>query len=51
MNDFQPLDLGLVGNGRVAALVNPLGRIVWWCYPRFDSNPVFSRLLSGEEEK
>ncbi|MGH1359087.1 MAG: glycoside hydrolase family 15 protein [Burkholderiaceae bacterium] len=51
MNDFQPLDLGLVGNGRVAALVNPLGRIVWWCYPRFDSNPVFSRLVAGDEEK
>ncbi|MFK7964698.1 MAG: glycoside hydrolase family 15 protein [Burkholderiaceae bacterium] len=51
MTDHQPLDLGLIGNGRVAALVNPLARIVWWCYPRFDSNPVFSRLLAGEEEK
>ena len=27
------------------------GRIVWWCYPRFDSDPVFSRLLAGDEEK
>ena len=26
-------------------------RLVWWCFPRFDSNPVFSRLLSGDEEK
>lgn len=51
MNNLEPLDLGLIGNGRVAALVNPLGRIVWWCYPRFDSNPVFSRLLAGDEEK
>ncbi len=51
MKNFQPLDLGLIGNGRVAALVNPLGRIVWWCYPRFDSNPVFSRLVAGDEEK
>jgi GH15 family glucan-1,4-alpha-glucosidase len=24
---------------------------VWWCFPRFDSNPAFSRLLSGDEEK
>lgn len=51
MNRFKDLDLGLVGNGRIAALVNPLGRIVWWCSPRFDSNPVFSNLVSGNEEK
>jgi GH15 family glucan-1,4-alpha-glucosidase len=51
MKRFKDLDLGLVGNGRIAALVNPLGRIVWWCSPRFDSNPVFSNLVSGSEEK
>jgi len=47
----QPLDLALIGNCRVAALVDANGRLVWWCFPRFDSNPVFSRLLSGDEEK
>ncbi|HYC25768.1 MAG TPA: glycoside hydrolase family 15 protein [Roseiarcus sp.] len=47
----QALDLALIGNCRVAALVDPFGRIVWWCFPRFDSNPVFSRLLAGDEEK
>jgi GH15 family glucan-1,4-alpha-glucosidase len=47
----QALDLALIGNCRIAALVNPAGRIVWWCFPRFDSDPVFSRLLAGEEEK
>jgi GH15 family glucan-1,4-alpha-glucosidase len=47
----QALDLALIGNCRVAALLNDRGRIVWWCFPRFDSNPVFSRLLAGEEEK
>jgi GH15 family glucan-1,4-alpha-glucosidase len=47
----QPLDLALIGNCRIAALVNATGRIVWWCFPRFDSNPVFCRLLSGDEEK
>ena len=25
--------------------------IVWWCYPRFDSDPIFWRLLAGKEEK
>jgi GH15 family glucan-1,4-alpha-glucosidase len=46
-----PLDLGLIGNGRTAALVDTKGRILWWCFPRFDGDPVFSRLLAGEEEK
>jgi GH15 family glucan-1,4-alpha-glucosidase len=45
------LDLAVIGNGRTAALVDPTSRIVWWCYPRFDSDPIFSRLLAGKEEK
>src|SRR5215471_9322669 len=44
------LDLAVIGNGRTAALVDPEARLVWWCYPRFDSDPVFSRLLAGDEE-
>jgi GH15 family glucan-1,4-alpha-glucosidase len=47
----QALDLAVIGNCRIAALANPTGRIVWWCYPRFDSDPIFSRLLAGDEEK
>lgn len=47
----EALDLAPIGNGRVAALVDRRGRLVWWCFPRFDSDPVFSRLLAGEEEK
>ncbi|MGH6769968.1 MAG: glycoside hydrolase family 15 protein [Xanthobacteraceae bacterium] len=50
MTDYG-LDLAVVGNCRTAALVNPGARIVWWCLPRFDSNPVFCRLLAGDEEK
>src|SRR5580704_5769114 len=50
MNDFG-LDLAVIGNGRTAALVNPMSRIVWWCYPRFDGDPIFSRLVAGGEEK
>jgi GH15 family glucan-1,4-alpha-glucosidase len=45
------LDYGLIGNGRIAALCDRQARIVWWCFPRFDANPVFSRLLAGHAEK
>jgi hypothetical protein len=45
------LDLAVIGNGRTAALLNPISRLVWWCYPRFNSDPIFSRLLAGDEEK
>src|SRR5262249_52987033 len=45
------LDLAVIGNGRTAALVDPSARLVWWCYPRFDRDPIFCRLLSGDEEK
>ncbi|MBV9260598.1 MAG: glycoside hydrolase family 15 protein, partial [Pseudolabrys sp.] len=45
------LDLAVIGNGRTAALLEPCGRIVWWCLPRYDGDPVFCRLLAGNEEK
>jgi GH15 family glucan-1,4-alpha-glucosidase len=45
------LDLAVIGNGRTAALLDPASRIVWWCLPRYDSDPVFSRLLAGADEK
>ncbi len=45
------LDLAVIGNGRTAALVDPCSRIVWWCYPRFDGDPIFCRLVAGKEEK
>src|SRR6267143_1418811 len=45
------LDLAVIGNGRTAALVDPTARIVWWCFPRFDGDPVFCRLLTGDEDK
>jgi GH15 family glucan-1,4-alpha-glucosidase len=45
------LDLALIGNGRTAALIDPQSRIVWWCFPGFDGDPIFCRLLAGNEEK
>src|SRR4029077_13407875 len=43
------LDLGVIGNGIVAALIDRRGRIVWHCLPRFDGDPVFCSLLNGED--
>lgn len=40
------LNLGVIGNGMVNALVDGHGRIVWHCVPAFDGDPVFCSLLS-----
>src|SRR5208283_2773422 len=47
------VDLALIGNSCAAALVDRNDRIAWWCFRHFyfDSDPVFSRLLAGDEEK
>ncbi|MGH6848420.1 MAG: trehalase-like domain-containing protein [Methylocella sp.] len=50
MNDYG-LDLAVIGNGRIAALIDPASKIVWWRFPRFDDDPNFCQLLSRIEEK
>jgi GH15 family glucan-1,4-alpha-glucosidase len=42
------LNLGVVGNCAFSALIDPHGRVVWSCLPRFDGDPVFHALLGGE---
>lgn len=39
------LDLGLIGNCRIGALIDDQGEIVWCCLPRFDGDPTFCSLL------
>lgn len=39
------LDLALIGNCSIAALVDRMARVVWLCLPRFDGDPVFHGLL------
>jgi GH15 family glucan-1,4-alpha-glucosidase len=41
------LDLALIGNCAIGALVDASARIVWCCMPRFDSDPVFHALLDS----
>jgi len=41
------LDLAMVGNCAIGALIDARGRIVWWCVPRFDGDPVFHALLGS----
>lgn len=45
------LNLGLIGNGQVASLIDETGTHVWTCLPQFDSDPVFCRLLRNESER
>ncbi|MEN3974039.1 glycoside hydrolase family 15 protein [Emcibacter sp. SYSU 3D8] len=43
------MNLGVIGNGNVAALIDSGGRICWHCLPRFDGDPVFCSLLNGDD--
>ncbi|MEM7540775.1 MAG: glycoside hydrolase family 15 protein [Pseudomonadota bacterium] len=44
------LNLGLIGNSTIAALVDRHASIVWCCMPGFDGDPVFDGLLRDEIE-
>jgi len=45
MNPSSDLDLAVIGNCQVAALIDRRGRIVWMCLPKPDADPVFCALL------
>lgn len=46
----QNLELGVIGNGCIAALIDDKARIVWACLPKFDSDASFCALLSPQRE-
>ena len=42
------LELALIGNGAIGALIDKKAEIVWSCYPRFDGHPIFCSLLKTD---
>lgn len=44
------LNLGVIGNCSISALVDAQGDIVFSCLPRFDGDPVFNALLQPGDE-
>ena len=43
---MSDLNLGVIGNCVIGALIDQRGRHVWCCYPRFDADPIFNSLLN-----
>ncbi|MBF9232711.1 glycoside hydrolase family 15 protein [Microvirga alba] len=48
---MSSLDLAVIGNCMIAALIDRRAQIVWSCFPRFDADPVFSALLDSPENR
>ena len=46
----QTLNLAVIGNCQISALIDTVGRIVWACLPRLDGDPVFCSLLGGDAD-
>jgi len=45
------LELGLIGNGAIGALIDERAEIVWCCLPRFDGDPAFCSLLGEHDDQ
>ncbi len=44
---MSTLNLGVIGNCSISALVDPEGALVWHCLPHFDGDPIFHALVDG----
>ena len=47
---MRNLDLALIGNCTIGALVDARANITWGCFPRFDGDPVFCSLLRDTDD-
>ena len=45
------LNLGIIGNCQISALIDDKATIVWSCLPQLDADPAFCRLLRAEGEE
>lgn len=43
------LNLGLIGNCQISALIDDRATIVWACLPQLDADPAFCKLLRADE--
>jgi alpha,alpha-trehalase len=43
------LDYGIIGNCRTAALIKKNGSMGWCCFPHFDSQSVFAKIIDEEK--
>src|ERR1700709_1076047 len=41
------LDLAMIGNCTISALIGSRAHVLWCCMPRFDSTPVFDALMQS----
>lgn len=48
---MSSLDLGIIGNCTISALIDRTGTVVWSCFPRFDGDPLFCKLLDDDNER
>ena len=48
---LRDLDLGVIGNCEVAALIDSDATVVWGCLPRVDGDPVFCALLDSRPRR
>jgi len=47
---MRSLELALIGNCNIGALVDAHASITWGCFPRFDGDPVFCTLLKDSDD-
>ena len=47
---MRNLDMALIGNCTIGALIDERATITWGCFPRFDGDPVFCSLLRETDD-
>ena len=47
---MKTLDLALIGNCTIGALIDAHATVNWACWPRFDGDPVFCALLKDTDD-